>query len=397
MNRSLIKSFLYYTSFPLLLLLGARLISIIALPLSGLIGYGDFPNFFQLAKLPGWPFINYWVEFPPIFPFLNTVIYRFSGGQEATYDYILALFLLGIDIINLLLFVKLNSKINNLVEGRWRILTYLVTLISFSYTWWYFDSLAVLGMLLAFLWLFDGRDFLAGTAIAFGTLVKLFPIIIIIIVWRYYSKIRALKITLICLTIVFIIFGSLYLISPVFTKASISSQLNKGSWETIWALIDGNLSTGNFGPYSERIQPEMATLRTRNPSVINPLITICLFGLLGLFTFFRSKVSGPTQIIAFTGFTLCLLFLWSPGWSPQWVLFLLPLVLLSFPQSESLLLTITLIFVNLLEWPLLLSRGLFNDLWITVSLRSLVLILSGYAWSRLITQKSPTKVDYKVP
>ena len=272
-----------------------------------------------------------------------------------------------------------------------------MTLISFSYTWWYFDSLAVLGMLLAFLWLFDGRDFLAGTAIAFGTLVKLFPIIIIIIVWRYYSKIRALKITLICLTIVFIIFGSLYLISPVFTKASISSQLNKGSWETIWALIDGNLSTGNFGPYSERIQPEMATLRTRNPSVINPLITICLFGLLGLFTFFRSKVSGPTQIIAFTGFTLCLLFLWSPGWSPQWVLFLLPLVLLSFPQSESLLLTITLIFVNLLEWPLLLSRGLFNDLWITVSLRSLVLILSGYAWSRLITQKSPTKVDYKVP
>ena len=80
--------------FPVMLLFTARLISILTLPLDGLLGYGDFPNFIQLARLPGWPFINYWVEYPPVFPFINTILFRFAGGKEATYYYILAFVLL---------------------------------------------------------------------------------------------------------------------------------------------------------------------------------------------------------------------------------------------------------------------------------------------------------------
>lgn len=385
-----------YVIFPLLLLVGARLVYILAVPISGLVGYGDFPNFFQLARLPGWPYINFWVEFPPIFPFLNSLLYRITGGQETSYDYLLIFLLTIVDAINLYLFIRLTNKLNQGIEERWRIITYLVILIALSYTWWYFDSLAVLGMLLALVCLVEGRDSLSGIAIAFGTLVKLFPIVILVGAWRYLPKARALRITIISLAIIAIVYGSLWINSPVYTTASLKSQINKGSWETAWALIDGNLQTGNFGPYSERTNPEMASVQTRNPAVINPLITLVIFLGLGLFVFFQRKIPGANQLVVFTGFTLCLMFLWSPGWSPQWVLYLLPLILLSLPSRESILLVAALVLVNLLEWPVLLSRGLFTDLWITVITRNLILILASYMWYKTIMHKVPVHEDNKI-
>ncbi|TLN26689.1 hypothetical protein FDZ74_01690, partial [bacterium] len=64
------------------LFLLARIVLFLALPLEGLHGYGDFVTFFSVAQIPGWPFLNYWVEFPPLFPFLSELLYRLSGGQQ---------------------------------------------------------------------------------------------------------------------------------------------------------------------------------------------------------------------------------------------------------------------------------------------------------------------------
>ncbi len=215
-------NFLSYISLPVLLLFIARLISILTLPLEGLLGYGDFPNFIQLARLPGWPFINYWVEFPPIFPFLNALLFRLASGREAIYDYLLTFLLLAVDLCNLFLFIKIVNRVYGINAGRWRVLIYLVVLIAVPYTWWYFDSLTVLGLLLGLLFLFDERDILAGSAIAFGALVKIFPLLLLIIPWRYYSKVRALKITIVSIAIMVIVYGALFLVSPAYTAASIS-------------------------------------------------------------------------------------------------------------------------------------------------------------------------------
>ncbi|HQN43413.1 MAG TPA: hypothetical protein PLA25_04725 [Anaerolineaceae bacterium] len=64
----------------------ARLLMLLALPLEGLRGYGDFQHFFNLAAIPGWPYLDHWVEFPPIFPFLIELLYRISGAQQHTFD-----------------------------------------------------------------------------------------------------------------------------------------------------------------------------------------------------------------------------------------------------------------------------------------------------------------------
>ncbi len=64
-----------------------------------------------------------------------------------------------------------------------------------------------------------------------------------------------------------------------------------------------------------------------------------------------------------------------PGYSPQWVLYLLPLTLLLLPPRRGILMSIVLLAVNVLEWPVLLARGWFQGLYLLVPVRTLLLLL----------------------
>ena len=92
-------------------------------------------------------------------------------------------------------------------------------------------------------------------------------------------------------------------------------------------------------------------------------------------------------MIAFVGLTWCIFLLWSPGWSPQWVLYLIPLILLTLDDRNAVLMTIILVLVNLLEWPVLLSRGYQWGLLLTIPLRTLMLILLAWLWYQQIAGK----------
>jgi hypothetical protein len=241
-----------------ILFIFARLIQYLSAPLEGLQGYGDFIHFFQLASLPGWPFINYWVEFPPLFPFFSTVLYRLAGGQQHTYDYLLAFVLMAADIGNLILFTKMAIRFHPAEKSGVRILWYFTLLIALAYSWWYFDPLAVLALLAGIYLLLDGKFVWSGCVFGAGLLIKFFPILGLVLAWRTLSWRKALLISAICLGSGVIIYGALWMVSPEYTHASLISQNNKGSWETVWALLDGNYRTGNFGPEIERMDAKKA-------------------------------------------------------------------------------------------------------------------------------------------
>lgn len=371
---------------PILLLLFARLILLLSLPLEGLRGYGDFIHFYQLAGM-GWPFLEYWSEFPPVFPFLSAVLFRLAGGQEHVYDYLLAFVLLLTDAATLVAFTRLAFRLHGEREGTPRLWAYFAVLAGLAYGWWYFDPLALLAMLLGLLWLLEGREGRAGVALAFGTLTKFFPILGLVAAWKFRPARRALLATTITLALTAAVWGGLYLASPEMTLASLRSQGSKGSWETVWALLDGNLHTGNFGPEIERYEATAATLPRGNPARISPWLTLPLFAGVGGYCFWRVRPRKETAVVAFLGFAWCLFLLWSPGYSPQWVLYLLPLILLTLPRRTGLLMTFTLTLVNLLEWPLLLSRGLFWSLYLIVPLRVLLILLLAIAFWRVAREK----------
>ena len=69
------------------------------------------------------------------------------------------------------------------------------------------------------------------------------------------------------------------------------------------------------------------------------------------------------------------------------MLYLLPLILLALPRRFAALMAFTLILINLLEWPLLLSRGLFWSLWVIVPLRTALIGLLALAFAKAIPRQ----------
>lgn len=378
----------------------ARLILFLSLPLESIRGYGDYWNFYHQASL-GIPFFEYWTEFPPVFPFLSFIIFKLTGGSQHSYEYLLAFLFTLAQAGSLYLFLLLAKQIYPEEQIQRKAWVYFVLTVGLFYGWGYLDPLVVFSLLAALYFLTkilksrtlrkgeNWFDLKLGLLLSIGTLVKWFPILVLPAVWKVVPIRRALKITVITLGNVAVVWGGLYLLSPEMTKASLISQGNKGSWETVWALIDGNLHTGNFNPQINRLVPRTASYPNGNPAHFPPWLTLLFFGAGGLGIFLQIKLENTHQIIALFGITLVVFLLWSPGYSPQWVLYLLPMTLLAMPNRESVLMSVVLVLISLLEWPILLSRGYFLSLRILIPLRVFLLILLGTRFGSVLKYPTP--------
>jgi hypothetical protein len=163
----------------------------------------------------------------------------------------------------------------------------------------------------------------------------------------------------------------------------------------MWALLDGNDTTGNFGPISDHFDAAKAGQPVNNPARIPSWLTIIPFGLFGLYVLTRPRVLADAKLdaVIFTTFTFIIFLLWSPGWSPQWQTFLIPLLLLSFPERRAVLFIIALGFIGFLEWPVMLSRGLNHLLPITIVARTLLLVLIAFELYKILTKPFTGKAD----
>lgn len=382
-------------SLPVLVFLLIRATLLLALPFEGLRTYGDHAHFFNLAALPGLSYFDFWSEFPPLFPFLSELLYHLSGGVEHVYTYLLILLLSAAGLGAILLFERIATRLG-LEDSLRRAVLFAAILAALPYAWWYFDILTIFFALLALNVALSRRPpALSGLAFGLGILTKLFPALFLPALWKFLPRRRAVTITAVALALPLLVYGVFWLASPQFTTASLQSQAAKGSWETVWALFDGNLQTGNFGPLNQRADPAAAALPMGNPPVVSPWLRLAVFGALGLFLFLRARLDQPRRALSFAGLTAAIFFLWSPGWSVQWVLYLLPLIFLTLPLPLALLLGAAHLFTNLLEWPTLLSRDMFYTLPLTILLRSFLLLLLALVWWQQCappsTAKSPEK------
>lgn len=358
------------------LFLAARFILFVSSPYEIIPGYGDYWNFFSQATL-GIPYLHFWSEFPPIFPFISKLIYILVGGRENAYGYGLAMIISLFQAGTLAIFMQIGTKLNLREHNISRVWVYFALTAGLFYSWSYFDPMAVFFMLLGIYWIQDGKDMPAALVLAAGILTKWFPILVLPAIWKTRSSSRAFQITLVVIIIVVLVWGGFYLSNPGMTVASLASQGNKGSWETIWALLDNNDGTGNFSTEINRKIPETAYLRLGNPPLVPSWVTLIIFCGIGLYLLLKAKTQDDHWFVSFIGLTIVIFFLWSPGYSPQWILYLLPFILLSLPNNEAYLLAAVLILVNLLEWPVLLSRGNFGSLNYIIPLRTALVILLG--------------------
>jgi hypothetical protein len=162
------------------------------------------------------------------------------------------------------------------------------------------------------------------------------------------------------------------------TVQSLTIQFDKPAYQTVWALLEGEYGTGSFPGGAIRQEADWAW--PENPSTWLQW-RIIPFAALGLWLFLRPTPTSPAHQLAFLSLTVCLFMLWSQGWSPQWAILLIPLLLLNFPNRIGVLACLVLTLGAFLEYPVLFRQSADSGNLIPPELRpwfaALVLLRTG--------------------
>lgn len=375
----------------MVLFLTSRLMMLMAFPPVELARYGDYVHYFNLAQFSdnGWyPYLHYWPEYPPIFPYLYTGIYVFLASDYHNFVLVLASLLVLVECGNLYLLYRIALTLYGPQRATTIAWIYVALMVPVFFWLSNFDILTAFFVLLALFALVKNQSTQVGLALGLGTMVKLFPVMLLATVWRLRGFKAAVLQGGAVVLVSLLIFGPFFLLNFEMSLASVQSQGSKSSYETVWALIDGNYTTGTFGPLSDRLDPATATVPLHNPSRIPTWLTLIPFGALGLFLLLRPRTlkDENQDAIIFTALTFVIFFMWSKGWSPQWQTFLIPVLLLSLPERRAVLFIVALGFVNFLEWPVMLSRGLFELLPLTIITRTLIFAVLTFDLYRAISR-----------
>jgi hypothetical protein len=373
----------------LLLLFAAFRLSLLAFWPADQLAWADYDYFYEISS---WvdegklPYIHYWVEYPPLFAFLSVLLYLLTPHYVA-YASALGLVLFLFDLGVLLLLYRLAERLLGEAQAERVAWVYALLFAPVAMWWLSFDAITAFFLLLAIERWLAGRRVHSALVLGVGGLVKWFPLLFLPVAVRFRRNWREAAIYVaVALAIVAAVLGLLAALGPEYTWASLRSLSGRTSWQTVWALLDGNLSTGIVE--GNRFDPAAATFSQGNLAVIPTWLTTFLFGALGLWLWWKTPSElEPRRVLRFTALVVVLFFLWLRGWSPQWLGILAPLLLLSLSLERAVLYVIVLTFINIAEWPVLLSRGLNGWLYLTVPARTALFILLAIDLWRLLKGK----------
>lgn len=331
------------------------------LPTSFLTGnYTDFLYYFDFAsvsKANHYPWVDIWFEYPPVFPYYAIAVFQLTRPLSENFNYFartLSLAMLPFETLVLVNVYRIARVAYGAVVATRAAWVYSLLILPVFFWQFSFDSLVVALTLQSLYWLMTRRRDASALALALAIGTKFAPAYLIGVAWRFAPNTRAVvRYTLLVAAGSALIFLPFFVISPQFFLASLQSLSVRSSWETIWALFDGNESFGYVGTLAEQFDPAVANIPMGHPSVIPMWIALIPFALIFLYFYTRPMVrDNPRHILIFTGITIMLYHLWSKGWSPQWATLILPLLLLLFPGWRGVLFVLVFSFATLLDWPL---------------------------------------------
>lgn len=350
----------------LILTAGQRVLTLLLLRPGGFIyDYSDYVYYHQIARYAAegfYPFVHYWMEYPPVWPWLNVVLYRLSllvpawEDPRLVHSLLIGLTLLPFDLGVLALLHRLAERMWGSARAIWLAAVWALLFVPL-YTWsGWFDPMPLALTLLAAWWLIEGRTTATGVAAGVGAMVKVTPVLMLVTaaqVWRRRgaplwgwgssATVRGLAGFALAVGVLALPF---LIINPAMFVAMLRSLGGRAPWETIWALLDGRYGFGVVA--ADRFDP--AAPAAAVPSQVPWLLIHLGFGILGLWLWTRPWDWRQARVqVAFTGLVTALFLLWSRGWSPQFLIMLLPWLLLVWPDGRGVLLALALSALNVAE------------------------------------------------
>jgi hypothetical protein len=340
-----------------------------------------YRNFAELTRQGYYPYDNLWTTYPPLFPLVMIAIYQLSAlappweFANLWFTLLLGGFFLLFETGNFILLYLLALKLYPVPAGSegekidpaairpcWIYATLFVPV--YTLIGW-FESYPLFFFLLSLYLLLQNRPYLSAFFTGVGFMIKLIPVILMPVAIQLLSKVKyrlalnrfefvipfdlprtALYLAVFLVTVVLIALP-FYRMNPALILGSQQITGARAPWETVWALIDGNYDYGQI-PLDMR---DLAwTPGDAPPTRIPWLLVTALFGLVyGLFYTRPVNWPAPRTILAFIGFTLCLFFLWSKGYSPQWLGWPLFFIALLLPNLRGVVYAVILSIANILE------------------------------------------------
>ncbi|MFN2226688.1 MAG: hypothetical protein ACK2UY_10280 [Anaerolineae bacterium] len=345
---------------------------------------GDFADYRLMLSFTNQgylPLVDYWMEYPPVFPWLMLGLYRLSllipaWTTPGTWFYLLlSLVLVAANAGSLILFYGIARRLWGQRRAVYLSWIYALLFIPLLSVFVGFDGLALLFLLWAVLLTLDRRPIGSGATAGLGFMIKLMPIAAVPAALQHMPRAgQRLKHLLAAGLTALLVSLPFAITAPQFLFQSLISPVKRSTWESVWALIDGYYSYGVAGGW-DRFDPAMAGA-AQHPTRLPWLAITIGFGFFYLWLWTRRiDWQQPRRVVAFTALTQNLLTLYFKGYSPQFLVMLLPFVLLLVPGWRGVLYVLLLSAINLVEHPVYFLL-LPDEHWLlagTVLLRTLIL------------------------
>lgn len=375
---------------------------------SDLIFYRSRASWQDLGFLP---YRDYWSEYPPLFAWFSVAIdnlaRRFPVWEDERFWYA-AFFGAAMVAAETITFLSLYLLARRLWGDRALRVTWLYAglfLPVYMLNGWY-DALPVMTVFLALTllltWPATAGLALAGLVAGIGGALKLVPLAILAVMPLVTKRWRGVVLAaLIAALVVASVYAIAYATGPTMTLASLRSLVDRTGWSTLYALADGFMRLGKV--VGDPFDP-LSTVGQYDPQTPQRLIWLGWLALgAGLLWLARRQQPPPQdawRVVSFAGLTYAILLLAYPAWNPQYALYLLPFLLLIWPNARGLTYALLLSGLVLLEHPVyfnligpnyppttqtLLGLDPARLLWVIVVLRTLVLaaIAVDLGWTLL--------------
>jgi hypothetical protein len=334
--------------------------------------YSDTRYFLEMVRLSDrglYPYIHFWVEYPPIYPWLSVLAYKLSttlaagAPAEALFYLLLGAAHVAFELVTLAMIYRLAALLSNPATARRSVLIYAILFVpAYLWTGW-FDYLPEFLFLAGLYWLLTGREGRSALAAGFGLMAKLFPVVLVPLALITIQGLRRKAIYLVTTAAAVALFAvPLALINRNMLAASLLNTFSRPSWETIWALFDRYYGPGGVAPLAQHVSPASAFVpnhQSATPWLPVTLVFALAFGIF-YWRFWDSQRRLPAagrryRIVAAAGFSLQLLLLYSRGYSPQYLTWIAPLLVILMPTRRGAAYLALLSLVNLIELPVFFS------------------------------------------
>ncbi len=362
----------------------------------------DFGAFEQRARLGDGgllPFLDYWLEYPPLFPWLAALARTLAGGEAGgfeRFDITLGLMLLVFETGALVFTYLIAERIHGR-DTAYRVATfYTLLFFPLHIARRSFEALPLFFAMGGLYLVIRQRRHTAAAMFAFGFMAKVFPAVLMLVLlrsrrlresWREVSTFTAAAL---------VIALPLLIAGPRFLFASYQNMLARPPWESLWALIGGYYSFGWV--HRVRTVPETATEFAQGvplPAAATVLLAALLL-LAYAYLFTRVPIlKSSLGMVRFAIVVLAIFAIYLKGWSPQFTFWFIPLILLAYPTPKGFLIATGFSLLAVIENPAYFIWWSDSPaaLWAIVLSRTAAFLWLAVDQIRLLIRGEPSAVE----